>query len=215
MVLKALKDIGAARVAIVECTYSPFVILLSLMFLGETLNSARMIGCALVVAALLCASVRPNAAARAAAGDTLGRRQLAAGMCWELLGLFTMAVGIVMTKPIFAVVPLFWVIVIRMSAGVLASGVLFAFLPKNSLLRELGQTQRKGLLAFACVLSTYAHRALGCRLQIQRSGDRSRPQSNFDDLHRDLCRALLEERMTPMKIAGTALAASGVLMMVV
>src|SRR5262250_1247271 len=57
MVFTSLNVLGAGVMAIVECLYSPFVILFSLLWLGETLSPKQALGCALVIAAVFLASV--------------------------------------------------------------------------------------------------------------------------------------------------------------
>src|SRR5690606_38414519 len=52
MVLKGLSQINASKMAIVECSFSPFVILLSVAFLGEALTIPRFLGTALVLGAV-------------------------------------------------------------------------------------------------------------------------------------------------------------------
>src|SRR5690606_5826922 len=78
------------------------------------------------------------------------------GMLYGVAGLFAMAAGIVMIKPLFERVPLFWIICIRLAAGVAASAALFFMLRhRRSLIATLARTERKTTLIVACVLSTY------------------------------------------------------------
>src|SRR5262252_1881031 len=60
LVFTSLNVLGAGVMAIVECMYSPFVILFSIIFLGETLTRVQELGCALVIAAVFMASVTVN-----------------------------------------------------------------------------------------------------------------------------------------------------------
>src|SRR6476660_978170 len=60
LVFTSLNVLGAGVMAIVECLYSPFVILFSLIWLGETLSSVQELGCALVIAAVFMASITVN-----------------------------------------------------------------------------------------------------------------------------------------------------------
>jgi drug/metabolite transporter (DMT)-like permease len=212
MVLKALKDIGASRIAIVECTYSPFVILLSLLFLGEHLSGTRLMGALLVIGALFCVSVTRDARKTASGRPP----HLVRGMLWGLAGLFSMAGGIVMTKPIFATVSLFQVIGIRLSAGVVASAALFAVLPrKKALVRTLFDVPRRDLMLTACVLSTYVSMTLWIASYKYNDAGIAAVLNQTSTIFTVIFAAIfLKERLTPLKIAGTMLATTGVLLMV-
>src|SRR5262249_40369183 len=56
LVFMSLNVLGAGLMAIVECLYSPFVILFSLVWLREKLSSVQGLGCVLVVGAVSLAS---------------------------------------------------------------------------------------------------------------------------------------------------------------
>ncbi len=98
---KSLNLLGAGLTAIVDCLYSPFIIGLSLLFLAEKLSALQVVGAALVVAAVLAASLEWRK-------GLIGRRDLAFGILYGVLGLASMAVGIVMIKPLLERSPLLW-----------------------------------------------------------------------------------------------------------
>lgn len=210
MVLKALKEIGAARIAIVECTYSPFVMALSILFLGEALTGARIVGATFVGAAIVFVSLKPEL-------TDVSPQKITRGMLWGVAGLFSMAAGIVLIKPLFAAVPLFWMIGIRLAAGVVASIVIFAALPaKRALLQDLRNVEQKGLVTAACVLSTYFSMMLWV------SGYKFNDATIAAVLNQTstiftvvLAAVILKERFTPLKIIGTACAIVGVLIITV
>lgn len=208
MVLKALREIGASRIAVVECTYSPFVMALSILFLGEALTGARVVGALFVGAAILCVSVRKEASEADPA-------RIARGMIWGIAGLFSMAAGIVMIKPLFSEAPLFWIIGIRLGAGVVASVLIFAALPRKAqLLRDLRMVERKALVATACVLSTYVSMMLwvaGYKFNDATVAAILNQTSTIFTVV--LAAMILKERFTPLKAAGTVLAVVGVLIM--
>lgn len=210
MVLKSLREIGASRIAIVECTYSPFVMALSILFLGEVLTGARLVGAAFVGAAIVCVSFRPEV-------TDLSPQRIARGMTWGVAGLFSMAAGIVMIKPLFNHVPLFWLIGIRLFAGVVASVVIFLGLSnKGSLLRDLRRVERKALVATACVLSTYVSMMLWVAGYKFNDATVAAVLNQTSTIFTVVLAALvLKERFTPLKVAGTALAIAGVLIMTV
>lgn len=205
MVLKALSMVGATRIAIIECSYAPFVIVLSLLFLGEVLTPARAIGAALVVAALLCVSIKKEARAET---------NVIAGMSWGILGLFSMALGIVLIKPLFDRVPLFWMIGVRLGAGVVGSLVLyFLFCDHKVEQQAIRDLPRKGLVLFACVLSTYFSMMLWVAGYKYNDATMAAVLNQTSTIFTVVLATLfLKERFTPLKAAGTALALGGVLL---
>jgi drug/metabolite transporter (DMT)-like permease len=118
---KSLNLLGAGLTAIVDCLYSPFIIGLSLLFLAEKLGALQVVGAALVVAAVLAASLEWRK------GGLIGRRDLAFGILYGVLGLASMAVGIVMIKPLLERSPLLWATEIRVIGGVAALAVILLF----------------------------------------------------------------------------------------
>jgi len=209
MVLRALSVIGASRIAIVECTYAPFVIFLSVTLLGEAFTMTRLVGILLVIAALLCVSFSGTR------DETISRARLAAGFRWGILGLFSMAAGIVLIKPLFDRVPLFWIIGIRLGSGVVASTLVFlALRRKRDLLADLVQAERKALIFAACFLSTYIAMILwvaGYKYNDATIAAVLNQMSTFFTVI--LAALVLKERLTPAKVAGTVLAVGGVLVM--
>jgi drug/metabolite transporter (DMT)-like permease len=115
-----LASLGAGLTAIVDCLYSPFIIGLSLLFLAERLSSLQGVGAALVVAAVLVASLEWRA-------GLISRRDLGWGIFYGVLGLAAMAVGIVMIKPLLERSPLLWATELRVIGGVAALGVILLF----------------------------------------------------------------------------------------
>ncbi len=121
---KSLNLLGAGLTAIVDCLYSPFIIGLSLLFLAERLSALQVVGAALVVAAVLAASLewRPG---------LIGRRDLALGILYGVLGLASMAVGIVAIKPLLERSPLLWATQVRVVGGIAALAVILLFHPRR------------------------------------------------------------------------------------
>ncbi len=163
LVLKSLEAIGASKFAVVECAYSPFVIIVAIVHLGESLNLVQGVGVLLVLAAIFFISV-PNPSILLASADEeaaqlanaakLKRTRL--GIVLGVVGLFAMAVGITVVKPLFARIPLLDIILIRLFAGSIAS--LFFMKAMGIPLGRLKQfftIEKKLPFYFACVLSTY------------------------------------------------------------
>ena len=115
LVFTSLNVLGAGVMAIVECLYSPFVILFSLLWLGETLSRIQELGCALVVAAVFIASITVNV--RGAP-----RRDVRRGVAIGITAIILIAAGVVVAKPALNRTPLLWAIESRYLGGLV--GVL-------------------------------------------------------------------------------------------
>jgi drug/metabolite transporter (DMT)-like permease len=135
---KSLNLLGAGLTAIVDCLYSPFIIGLSLLFLGERLSVLQGIGAALVVAAVLAASLQWGV-------GLISRRDLALGILYGVLGLATMAVGIVMIKPLLERSPLLWATEVRVAGGAAALAVILLFhRRRRAIVSSVVSTSKRG-----------------------------------------------------------------------
>ncbi len=106
-----LNRLGAGLTAIVECLYSPSIISLSVLWLGERMTPLQIVGTLLIISAVFVATrEKPQAG--------LSRRDLILGITFGALGLVGMAVGIVMIKPLLERSPLLWVTEVRLMASV-------------------------------------------------------------------------------------------------
>ena len=113
--LRALSLMGASRTGIVSGLLSPFVILLSIMFLGESLRGWQLAGFALVMCGILLVTWRQNRREVDAA-------HLSKGVFYGIGAVFLMAVGIVMVKEILETRPFMMTVEIRLAGG--AGGML-------------------------------------------------------------------------------------------
>jgi len=113
--LRALSLMGASRTGIVSGLLSPFVILLSIMFLGESLRGWQLAGFALVMCGILLVTWRQNRREVDAA-------HLSKGVFYGIGAVFLMAVGIVMVKEILETRPFMMTAEIRLAGG--AGGML-------------------------------------------------------------------------------------------
>lgn len=117
----ALNRLGAGLTAIVDCFYSPFVIGLSFVMLGERLTFVQLAGAALVVSAVLTLSKEGKL-------EHIARRDLVLGIVYGVLAMFFVAFGIVMVKPVLGSVSVFWSTFVRLAGGGLALALLVPFL---------------------------------------------------------------------------------------
>jgi drug/metabolite transporter (DMT)-like permease len=102
----SLNMIGAGISAIVGCTYSPFAIVFGFMLLGERLGLWQFVGMGLVLAGIVTA-----AAHRPPKGAT--PRRIVVGVTWGILAMASVAVGIVIAKPVLNRSPVLWATAIR------------------------------------------------------------------------------------------------------
>ena len=112
--LKALNVIGAGAMGIIGNLYSPFVIALSFVFLGERFGMQQAFGFALVMSGVLLVGYR-SPSTEVVAGQLKG-------MVLGGLSIAVMAVAIVMVKRVLEESPLFWVTLIRMTAALVVLG---------------------------------------------------------------------------------------------
>ncbi len=109
--LRALQLMGASRTGIVASLLSPFVILLSFLFLGESLGGWQIAGFALVMAGILLVTWRTNR-------RSVDTEHIRKGVFFGIGAVFLMAVGIVMVKEILETRPFIWTAQIRLTGGI-------------------------------------------------------------------------------------------------
>ena len=122
----SLNIIGVGLLTIVECCYTPSIIVCAWMFLSETIALADYIGGFLVLSAVFftCGHKPP-------AGRT--RRELLKGIFLGILAIMMMAAGIVFAKPIIEREPLLPVTLIRLVAGTVALAAYMAASPQRKI----------------------------------------------------------------------------------
>ena len=151
---RALNTLGAGRMGIVGNFYSPFVIVLSFVFLGERLNGLQLLGFALVSGGVLIVSSH-DPQRRLSKADL--RRGAAFGVCAVLL----MASAIVMVKRVLEGQPLLWIVLLRLIGGVIGMLAIFAW--RREPLPLPGRTAarlRWPLLVLAAFLGQYVSMVL-------------------------------------------------------
>lgn len=113
---RALNALGAARMGIVGNLYSPFVILLSFLLLGERLAGPQLLGFALVAAGVLMISTGSQLTGNAGAS----LRPILLGV----LSIALMAGSVVMVKRVLEAHSLWWVSTARVAAGALGLALM-------------------------------------------------------------------------------------------
>ena len=213
----ALNRLGASRMAIVGSSYPVVVILLSLVFLGERFVAWQWVGAALVLGAVVLASLpdRPAAGAKASGGGS-GAREALVGTLVGLAAIALMAAGIVMAKPVLDHAPVVWSSAIRLTGGAAVLLVYCSIHPRRRTFFEpLRPSRDWRTILPGAVIGTY----LAYMLWL--AGIKYAPVSIaavLNQLHVIytvvLAALFLRERMTPRKLLAVGLAVGGSAMVV-
>jgi drug/metabolite transporter (DMT)-like permease len=130
----ALRRLGAARLAVCECAYAPSIVFLSVVFLSEPITMAFLVGGVLVVGGVTLATterrpVDPTQPAPEADGVTVGNDLTA--VVAGVMAMITMAVGVILTKPVLERGHLVEVTLVRTAAGVAGQLVFIGLRPRH------------------------------------------------------------------------------------
>ena len=120
----SLNLLGAARSAIVDCLYSPVIILLSIFWLGERLTNAQAVGALIIISAVFTIGKEKGLV-------QITRRQLMTGILLGVLSMLAMGIGIVMIKPILERSPVLWAIEVRLIGAAAALFIILGFCRKR------------------------------------------------------------------------------------
>jgi drug/metabolite transporter (DMT)-like permease len=207
LILKAMQHLRASHVAILECLFAPFVIILSVFRLQERPTPLMLIGGALIIGALFCVSHPEEDRDKGP-----GMSQRTQGIILMAIGLFLIAYGIVIVKPLFDTVPLFSLVTIRMLAGVLGSVLFYGFLQDRRVkLVAFLRAPNKSVLFAACFLSSYLSILLWVAgykyLQATVAALLNQTSTVFTVIFAVI---FLKEKFTRAKLIATGLAMSGV-----
>jgi drug/metabolite transporter (DMT)-like permease len=120
-----LNKLGASRQAIVNTSYSPIIILMSVVFLGESLGLLQCFGVAFILGAVLSVGWSPNP------GSADMQGHLASGVLFGVGASLCQAISIVMIKPFMADWPLLWMTSWRLMGGLIAMLLVLPFLKRS------------------------------------------------------------------------------------
>jgi drug/metabolite transporter (DMT)-like permease len=147
--LKALNMMGASRTGIVSSLFSPFVILLSAVFLGERLVPWQWLGFFFVMSGVLLVTWRSHRSVVDAA-------DLKKGVMYGVGAVLMMAAGVVMVKDILETRSFLWTVELRVIGGFI--GMLVYMLVTSqwqSVKRNFRRPQPWGTVVFASFLGAY------------------------------------------------------------
>jgi drug/metabolite transporter (DMT)-like permease len=204
---RCLNIVGAGVTAIIDCLYSPLVVLFAFLLIGEHLNAWQLAGMVTVIAAVLVASGHP-----APAG--VPPRTLLKGSLMGMAAMAAIALGVVVAKPVLERQPVLWSTTVR-QLGALAVMVpmaaisprrrryLDAFRPNPSWRFSLPATILGSYLALIFWLAGMKYTQAGAAAILNQT-------STIYVLI--LASFFLHEPFTRRKLAASALAIAGILM---
>ena len=223
MFFRALRLLGPTRLAVVECTYSPAVIIMAALVLDEPVPPTLALGGLLVMVGMYVVSTGSASLEEPPAESSAAEAQPASPWLGAALGatsLLIMALAIVIARPAFRADPdtlLVEVSFVRLAAGTL--GQLAFVLPSARLRPELAILQpgpRWRLLLPAAFLGNWVSALLWL------GGFFYAPAGTAAVLNQTttvftliLARAFLAEPLTPRRVAGVALGVAGALVVLV
>ncbi|MCB0327288.1 MAG: DMT family transporter [Bdellovibrionales bacterium] len=147
--LKALNILGASRIALVDCLYSPFIMVFSYFILGESMTLLGGFGAMLILASIPLTSKDHRK-------NPINLREFITGSLIGALSMALMGFGIVMVKPLLSHYPVFWVTTLRTLAGLICLSLWTLVLPDRKQIWSIFKPQAAWKLAFpSCFLASY------------------------------------------------------------
>ena len=204
----SLNRLGAGLSAIVNCTYSPLVIGLATVFLGERISMLQVLGVCLIIGAVLIIS-RGNHTA-----PQKKRRDLSIGIALGLAAMLAMAVSIILMKPYLPEVPVVWATLVRTLGGLILLGGVFGFRSdRRSYTREILDKKNWKLLISSSVFGGYlAYTAWMGGMKFTQASTAAALNQMSTVFIFILAVVLLREKATTGKLLALALAVGGVLL---
>lgn len=207
--LKALNLMGASRTGVIGMLYSPFVIILSMLFLAEALRPLQYLGFILVLGGILLVTWHRNR-------REASLRAIRLGVAYAAGSVMLMAIGIVMVKPVLEEHEFLWTVGVRLAAGA-AGMVIFVSLSRGwqRMMVHYRSPQPWGTVIMASLLGSYVSMILwlaGYKLtQASIASVLNETAAAFIVLFAWL---MLGETMSWRKLAGLVLAFGGVVVIV-
>src|SRR5262249_4925902 len=133
--LMTLARMGASRTALIDCMYSPFVILFSFIAFKETLTPVVVIGGCLILGSVLFGSQRKF-------GVNISQTQFLAGRFTGAAAMATVALAIILVKPLLNTYPLMVLSTVRMAGGIAILIPMLALHPDRKSVRKAARPQQ-------------------------------------------------------------------------
>lgn len=208
--LKALNYLGPSRHAVVTCLYSPFVISLSFVFLGERFALLQGMGFLMILGGVFLVNYRK-------AKSEIRLRELEWGLFYGVLAELFMAAGIILTKKVVDDHSAVYVAGVRLFGG--TAGMIIWTAATGAWSVTLGEFRKKdipwGILLSGSFLGTYLSMIVwiaGFKYTLASVAAILNQVSVIFILV--LAWIFLKERLTPRKILGSLLGVAGVVLMI-
>ncbi|MFH1844864.1 MAG: DMT family transporter, partial [bacterium] len=195
--------------AIVDCLYSPFMVLFAFLIVGERMGSWQLLGMVLVLAGVLSTTkIEPPPGMRT--------REMLMGIGWGALAMATMALGIVIAKPVLDRTPVLWATAMRQYGSLLVMipivllspqrrQILAVFRPAASWRFTLGGTLLGSVLALLCWIAGMKYTMVGTAAILNQT----------TTIHLLILAAIfLREPFTRRKAVAAVLALGGILLVI-
>ncbi|MBN1983768.1 MAG: DMT family transporter [Chitinivibrionales bacterium] len=205
----SLNRLGAGMSAIVDCLYSPFIIALSLIFLGEHMSVLQFIGSACIVSGILTLLNMKE-------GSHLLRKNLIWGIIFGAAAMAFNAVGVIIVKPILDRQPLLWVTQLRLIGGTLFLSCFILLHPKRfAMYRTLFALHGWKYALSGSILGTYGAMILWLAgLKLTQASVASALNQTSTLFIFILASLFLKERITKQKLIAMLFGVVGVLLVI-
>lgn len=210
LLFAGLNKLGASLTAIVTCSYSPFVIILAALFIGERMSPWQIAGVMFIISAVSTISLKTDGI------NSLSRKQLLSGIFLGLSAMLSMALSIVIMKPVLSQTSLLWATITRILGGgvFLTAVILFHPAGKRMWQSIFSRESWKPMLSGSFLggyLSLIAWMAGMKYAQASEASVLNQMNTIFIFI---LGIIFLKEKLTPKKAAAFILAATGVILVI-
>ncbi len=203
----SLNLLGAGPASIVATLYSPFIIGLSLTFLGERLNTRQILGVCLILSAVIIIAYHKE-------GRRLAVGSAVSGIVLGVLAQITTAVGIVMIKPMLHHTPVVWATAMRLAGAIPPLAIFVAFYKNGKTIRaSIMNRKHWTFLIPASFLGTYVSIVAWMAAMKYTEASVAAALNQLSTAFTFIFAAFfLKEKPTPVKIAAVFLAVVGALL---
>lgn len=152
LLFASLNRIGVTRIAIVDCLYSPCILLFSWYLVNESLFLAHYIGGTLILVGILISGWRRKKKYQV---EEHSGTELWFGMLLGVCAIVVMTFSIVLVKPILQKVPLAWATTFRLTVGSVLLFVWLLVTRRSDLSQLIRPTSGWRFIIPAACLGTY------------------------------------------------------------
>jgi drug/metabolite transporter (DMT)-like permease len=203
----SLNRIGASLNSIVDCLYSPLVILLSILFLGDKITVPFLIGTGLILSGIVISSIKN-------AKIDIPAKILLEGIIFGVLSMLFMAISLVIMKPVLSKYSIAWLSMVRLFCGNLGLVAFWLFQPdRRELIACFRPSKTWKVIMPPAIIGSYVSYILwmlGLKLTYTSTAAVLNQMSAFFVII--LAAIFLKERLSYDKVAAITLAMSGAIL---